>query len=86
MNSTMNRWIRQTHRWISVAFTVCVVANFVAMGLGHGQQLPAWITYSPLAPLALLWFSGTYLFLLPYLIRPRSAQLAKATSIVDNHA
>ena len=61
-----NATIRQTHRWLSIAFTVTVIANFVALGMGHGQQPPAWITYSPLLPLALLLFSGLYLFALPY--------------------
>jgi hypothetical protein len=27
---------------------------------------PPWVTYSPLLPLALLLFSGLYLFILPY--------------------
>ena len=59
----MNRWIRQSHRWIAIAFTLTVIANFVAMASGPP---PAWITYSPLPPLALLLFSGLYLFFLPY--------------------
>ena len=54
--------IRQTHRWLSVAFTLTVIANFVAMTQGPP---PAWVTYSPLLPLALLLFSGLYLFVLP---------------------
>jgi hypothetical protein len=58
-----NNWVRQTHRWLSIAFTVTVIANFVAMAKG---QPPAWVTYSPLLPLALLLFSGLYLFVLPY--------------------
>ncbi len=62
-----NSVIRQTHRWLSIAFTITVIANFVALGLAQGkQQPPAWITYSPLLPLALLLFSGLYLFTLPY--------------------
>ena len=75
MSRTGGQWIRQTHRWVSIAFTATVLANFVAMALGHGQP-PAWITYSPLAPLALLLFSGLYLFVLPYTARRRSAQRA----------
>ena len=47
----MNHLIRQTHRWLSIAFTLTVIANFVAMTQG---QPPAWVTYSPLLPLALL--------------------------------
>lgn len=60
----MQRIIRQTHRWLSIVFTLTVVANFVAMVLG---KPPAWVTYSPLPPLFLLMFSGLYLFALPYL-------------------
>jgi hypothetical protein len=66
-----SHWIRQTHRWLSIVFTLTVVANFVALGLGRGQQPPAWITYSPLAPLFLLMFTGLYLFVLPYLAKRR---------------
>ena len=54
-----------------MAFTLTVIANFVALGLGQGQP-PNWITYSPLLPLALLLLTGLYLFALPYLVR-RSA-------------
>jgi hypothetical protein len=67
----MNTLIRQTHRWLSIAFTLTVIANFVALTQG---QPPAWVTYSPLPPLALLLFSGLYLFVLPYATRWRSAR------------
>ena len=66
-----NHWIRQTHRWLSIAFTVTVIANFVVMAQGTP---PAWVTYAPLLPLALLLFSGLYLFALPYATRWRSAR------------
>ena len=58
-----NMLIRQTHRWLSIIFTVTVIANFVAMGFG---EPPPWIVYSPLLPLFLLLFSGLYMFALPY--------------------
>ena len=65
-------WIRQAHRWVSIVFTVTVLANFVVRGLRPGEP-PSWITYSPLLPLALLLFSGLYLFALPYATRRRRA-------------
>ena len=58
-----SKWIRQLHRWLSIVFTVTVVANFIAMTMGPP---PAWIVYSPLIPLFLLLFSGLYMFVLPY--------------------
>jgi hypothetical protein len=64
-----NHWIRQTHRWLSIAFTVAVIANFIV--LAQGQQI-AWITYAPLFPLALLLLSGLYMFVLPYAAKWRS--------------
>ncbi len=70
----MSKWIRQIHRWVSIAFTLCVVANFVAMAMGDGQP-PAWVTYSPLPPLAFLLFTGLYLFVLPYLRRGGAARV-----------
>ena len=66
-----NRWIRPTHRWLSIIFTITVLANFAALTRG---QPPAWITYSPLPPLALLLFTGLYMFALPYVARWRSAR------------
>jgi cellulose synthase/poly-beta-1,6-N-acetylglucosamine synthase-like glycosyltransferase len=71
----MNTWVRQGHRWLSIAFTVTVIANFVAMALG---QPPLWVVYSPLLPLFLLLFSGLYLFALPYAARWRGGQRADA--------
>jgi len=64
-----NHWIRQIHRWLSIAFTVAVIAAFVALG----QKEPVvWVSYLPLAPLALLWFTGMYLFVLPHVAKWRS--------------
>ena len=60
-----SKGIRQLHRWMSIVFTVTVIANFVALSMGKGQP-PAWVTYSPLLPLALLLFTGLYMFVLPY--------------------
>jgi hypothetical protein len=51
------------HRWLSVAFTVAVIVTFFALS----RENPAvWVSYVPLFPLALLFFTGVYLFALPY--------------------
>jgi heme A synthase len=58
-----NTWIRQIHRWLSIAFTLAVIANLVAM-LQEKQIL--WVGLLALLPLVLLLLSGLYLFALPY--------------------
>ena len=65
-----NARIRQIHRWLSIAFTVTVIANFIALSQGTP---PAWITYSPLFPLGLLLLTGLYMFVLPYVTRLRNS-------------
>lgn len=69
-----NASIRQIHRWLSVAFTVTVLANVVVLAKGGGATPPPWVTYSPLLPLAVLQLTGLYLFVLPYVTRWRSAK------------
>ncbi len=70
LSSTTKGWVRPTHRWLSMAFTLTVIANFVAMTQGPP---PAWVTYAPLPALFLLLFTGLYLFMLPYIAKWRSA-------------
>jgi len=65
-----NHWVRQIHRWLAIAFTVTVIANFIVLAQGGGAP-PAWVTYSPLLPLAFLLITGLYLFVLPYAGRLR---------------
>ena len=58
-----NKWVRQTHRWLSIAFTVGVIVNTVAVVL---KKYTFWVGLLALLPLALLLFTGLYLFMLPY--------------------
>ena len=68
-----NMWFRQIHRWLSIAFTVAVIINIVAMG----QQQPAlWVGLLALLPLILLLLSGLYLLVLPYAVEWRGARRA----------
>ena len=71
-----SKGIRQVHRWLSMIFTAVVVAIFVS--LGAGMQPALWVYYLPLLPLALLMFSGLYLFVLPYAARWRSGRHSEA--------
>lgn len=66
----MNTWIRQIHRWLSMAFTVAVAANLVALFQGRQE---VWIGLLALVPLIPLLLTGLYLFVLPYVSRRRPA-------------
>jgi hypothetical protein len=65
-------WLRQLHCWLSIAFTVAVIINFIAVAWGTHAD---WIGFLVLPPLFLLLFTGLYLFMLPYATRWRSRRV-----------
>lgn len=70
----MSKWLRQFHRWVSIAFTLGVIINTIVIFTGEGE--PAyWIYLLALIPLFLLLLSGLYLFALPYVAKLRRANV-----------
>ncbi len=61
-----NKWIRQTHRWLSVLFTLVVIVNGVAIAQGKYTNR---LGLSAVFVLALQFFTGLYLFALPYVAK-----------------
>ena len=64
-----NKWIRQIHRWLSMAFTVAVIVNIVAIAL---KKYSGGVGLLAVLPLSLLLITGLYLFVLPYVTKWRS--------------
>jgi hypothetical protein len=58
-----DKLIRQAHRWLSIAFTLAVIINVVAM---VQERQAVWVGVLALIPLVLLLLSGLYMFALPY--------------------
>jgi len=65
----LNNVIRQTHRWLSITFTVAVIVTTVVL---TQPSPPVWVSYLALPPLFLLLLTGLYLFGLPYVTKRRS--------------
>jgi len=66
-----NAWIRQTHRWASIAFTVAVIVNGIAVARGKYTNRLGLVA---VATLALQFLTGLYLFVLPYATKWRSSR------------
>jgi amino acid permease len=64
-----NKWIRQFHRWLSIAFTLAVIANLVVMGQ---EKIALWVGLLTLLPLALLLITGLYMFVRPHAQKGRA--------------
>ena len=66
-----NMSIRQIHRWLSIAFTLAVIVNVIAM---MQEKQAVWVGLLALFPLILLLLSGLYLFALSYAGKWRGAR------------
>jgi hypothetical protein len=56
---------------VSIAFTLGVIINGIAVARG---KYTGWVGLLALLPLAVLLFTGLYLFVLPYAAKWRSAK------------
>ena len=66
-----SKWFRQTHRWFSIAFTVAVIVNTAAI---LARRYSNWMGLLAVTPLAFLFLTGLYLFVVPYAARWRSGR------------
>ncbi|MBV9393381.1 MAG: hypothetical protein JOZ84_03120 [Methylobacteriaceae bacterium] len=73
---SLNKWLRQMHRWLAIAFTLAVLVNIAAVV--RGQQA-VWVGLVALLPLVLLLLTGLYLFALPYAAKWRRVELRADT-------
>ena len=68
-----NKWVRQIHRWVSVAFTAAAILNGVTIVRG---RYVVWEGLLAVFVLAFLFVTGLYLFVLPYAVKWRSGRRA----------
>ncbi|MEQ8896067.1 MAG: hypothetical protein RID23_03180 [Roseovarius sp.] len=66
----LNKWVRQSHRWICVVFTLAVIYNFAATF--GGTEPAVWVCMLALVPLFLLLLTGLYMFVQPYVSKRRA--------------
>lgn len=66
-----NKFIRQTHRWLSVAFTLTIIIVGVAAVRGKYTNSMGLVA---VFVLAMMFLTGAYLFVLPFAAKWRSTR------------
>ncbi len=61
-----NKWVRQIHRWVSLAFTAGFIVNTVIIVVLRQAQPAFWVYLLALVPLVGLFLTGLYLWVLPH--------------------
>lgn len=71
MTKLLSKWFRKFHRWIAVPTALAIPVAFIIKLFGNPQIKAAWENLDMLPSLLMLIMaiSGTYLFLLPYIVK-----------------
>jgi hypothetical protein len=60
---TLNKWIRQIHRWLVIPFLLAIIYLLAGFALnGENFMLPGWLNIMAIGSLIALLFTGLYMF------------------------
>jgi Mn2+/Fe2+ NRAMP family transporter len=69
---TLNKWIRQLHRWLVIPFLLAILV-LVTSSIRGGEEfkLPVWLSVIAIGSLLSLLLTGLYMFAQHYLTKWR---------------
>jgi len=72
---TLNKWIRQLHRWLVIPFLLAIIWVIVgAFGGDEAFESPVWLNIIAIGSLLSLLLTGVYMFAQHYLTQWRRAK------------
>ncbi|MCU0486995.1 MAG: hypothetical protein MUC85_12900 [Anaerolineales bacterium] len=83
MTKTLNKWFRKFHRWIAVPTALLIPLAVIIKLVGGPELNAAWeeLDKIPSILMLVMSISGSYLFLLPYIVK---GQRKKKTVVSSN--
>ena len=79
MTKFFNKWSRKFHRWIAIPTIIIIPLAVVSKFAGGGSEhLPPQIEQFQSILMLLLVISGTYLYLIPYIVKWQRERRKKA--------
>lgn len=71
MTKFWSKWLRKFHRWIAVPTALLIPVAVIIKLAGDAQLVAAWEKFDKIPSLLMLIMaiSGSYLFLLPYIVK-----------------
>lgn len=71
MTKVLSKWFRKFHRWIAVPTALLIPAAVIIKLVGSPETIAIWEKLDKIPSILMLVMavSGTYLFLLPYIVK-----------------
>lgn len=73
MTKFLSKWFRKFHRWIAVPTALAIPAAVIIKFVGGPELVAMWekLDKIPSILMLIMAISGSYLFLLPYIVKSR---------------
>lgn len=81
MKKLLNKWLRKIHRWIAVPTALLIPIRLTIEVVGNPSAVEFWAKWEKLPSILMLFMAstGTYLYLLPYIVKgQRKNKIAQA--------
>ncbi|MEW5870627.1 MAG: hypothetical protein AB1894_15245 [Chloroflexota bacterium] len=85
MTKFLSKWFRKFHRWIAVPTALAIPVAVVIKFFGSPELVDLWEKLDKIPSLLMLIMaiSGSYLFLLPYIIKLQRKQKTNKTGALE---
>lgn len=82
MTKFWSKWLRKFHRWIAVPTALLIPVAVIIKLIGDPQTAAAWekLDQIPSLLMLIMAISGSYLFLLPYIVKGQRRKKMRAPS------
>jgi len=80
MTKVLSKWFRKFHRWIAVPTALLIPAAVIIKLVGSPETIAVWEKLDKIPSILMLVMavSGTYLFLLPYIVKGQRKKKASS--------
>ncbi len=88
MTKFWSKWFRKFHRWIAVPTALLIFIAVIIKFVGSAELIAAWEKFDKLPSILMLIMaiSGSYLFLLPYIVKGQRKRKTSAAQPADNQS
>lgn len=81
MTKFLNKWLRKTHRWVAVPTALLIPIRLIIEAMNNPSAIEFWAKWEKLPSILMLFMAitGSYLYLLPYIVKSQRKKKAAET-------
>jgi hypothetical protein len=80
MMKFLSKWLRKIHRWIAIPTALLIPIRLIIEAMNNPSFIEFWAKWEKLPSILMLFMAitGSYLYLLPYIVKQQRKNVARA--------